>query len=126
MTDTTTQAVEALADKHESFIRDMVGDYTVLSVEATTLRALAAERDAANARADAAEAQLAGARDKALVDAAGILEEQALDADAQAKRFRGGSDPWAERTARARALRNSASAILALRDKPAITGGGDE
>ena len=59
------------------------------------------------------------ARDAALVDAAGTLEAQALDADAQAKRFRGGSDPWADRTARSRALRSSASIILALRDKPA-------
>lgn len=67
---------------------------------------------AANARADQA-------RDAALVEAAGTLEDQALDADAQAKRFRGGSDPWADRTARSRALRNSAAAILALRDKPA-------
>ncbi len=67
---------------------------------------------AANARADQA-------RDAALVEAAGTLEVQALDTDAQAKRFRGGSDPWADRTARSRALRNSAAAILALRDKPA-------
>ncbi len=66
---------------------------------------------AANARADQA-------RDAALVEAAGTLEVQALDTDAQAKRFRGGSDPWADRTARSRALRNSAAAILALRDKP--------
>ena len=67
---------------------------------------------AANARADQA-------RDAALVEAAGTLEVQAIDTDAQAKRFRGGSDPWADRTARSRALRNSAAAILALRDKPA-------
>ena len=74
---------------------------------------------AANARADQA-------RDAALVEAAGTLEVQALDTDAQAKRFRGGSDPWADRTARSRALRNSAAAILALRDKPApaVTVGG--
>ena len=65
------------------------------------------------------EAMLTGARDAALVEAAGTLEVQALDTDAQAKRFRGGSDPWADRTARSRALRNSAAAILALRDKPA-------
>lgn len=65
------------------------------------------------------EAMLTGARDAALVEAAGTLEVQALDADAQAKRFRGGSDPWADRTTRSRALRNSAAAILALRDKPA-------
>jgi hypothetical protein len=79
---------------------------------ANMLTALAVDRDAANARADQA-------RDAALVDAAGTLEDQALDAEAQAKRFRGGSDPWADRTARSRALRNSAAAILALRDKPA-------
>lgn len=64
-------------------------------------------------------AEVAKARDAALVEAAGTLEDQALDAEAQAKRFRGGSDPWADRTARSRALRNSAAAILALRDKPA-------
>ena len=73
---------------------------------------LRASEAAANARADQA-------RDKALLEAAGTLEAQALDAEAQAKRFRGGSDPWADRTARSRALRNSAAAILALRDKPA-------
>lgn len=61
---------------------------------------------AANARADQA-------RDAALVEAAGTLEVQALDAEAQAKRFRGGSDPWADRTARSRALHNSADAFLA-------------
>jgi hypothetical protein len=82
---------------------------------ANMLTALAVDRDAANARADQA-------RDAALVDAAGTLEDQALDAEAQAKRFRGGSDPWADRTARSRALRNSAAAILALRDKPRAGG----
>ena len=55
----------------------------------------------------------------AQIKAAVAIEAQALDADAQAKRFRGGSDPWADRTARSRALHNSAAAILALRDKPA-------
>lgn len=77
-----------------------------------TTEQLEAMLAAANARADQA-------RDAALVEAAGTLEDQALDAEAQAKRFRGGSDPWADRTARSRALRNSAAAILALRDKPA-------
>ena len=77
-----------------------------------TTEKLEAMLAAANARADQA-------RDAALVEAAGTLEVQALDTDAQAKRFRGGSDPWADRTARSRALRNSAAAILALRDKPA-------
>ena len=61
----------------------------------------------------------ADAWDAALVEAADTLDAQALDAEAQAKRFRGGSDPWADRTARSRALRNSADTILALRDKPA-------
>lgn len=71
MTDITTQAVERLAQRH-----------TLNDDEAATLRALAAERDAAIAeahatgheraswkdRAEKAEAQLAGARDAALVE----------------------------------------------------------
>ena len=103
MTDTSKDAVDRLV---LAMIRS--GNTTA----ANMLNALAVERDAANARADAA-------RDAALVEAADTLEAQALDADAQAKRFRGGSDTWADRTARSRALRNSASIILALRDKPA-------
>lgn len=78
---------------------------------ATVHKQLMQSLDAANARADQA-------RDAALVEAAGTLDVQALDADAQAKRFRGGSDPWADRTARSRAMRNSADTIRALRDKP--------
>ena len=74
---------------------------------------------AAHGAAEVAKARADQARDAALVEAAGTLEVQALDAEAQAKLFRGGSDPWADRTARSRALRNSAAAILALRDKPA-------
>ena len=108
MTDTTTQ----------EYMRSLAGaiDGTTgvrfQPIFPDTLRKWADELAAANARADEA-------RDTALVEAAGALEAQALDADAQAKRFRGGSDPWADRTARSRALRNSAAAILALRDKPA-------
>jgi hypothetical protein len=95
---TTANMLNALADERDRL--------------ATAHTQLQVSLSAANARADQA-------RDAALVEAAGTLEVQALDTDAQAKRFRGGSDPWADRTARSRALRNSAAAILALRDKPA-------
>ena len=100
MTDITTQAVERLAQRH-----------TLNDDEAATLRALAAERDAAIAeahatgheraawkdRAEKAEAQLAGARDAALLDAA--------------ERFPDGRQPWPPKAIR--------KAIDALRDKPA-------
>lgn len=95
---TTANMLNALADERDRL--------------ATAHKQLMQSLDAANARADQA-------RDDALVEAAGTLEVQALDTDAQAERFRGGSDPWADRTARSRALRNSAAAILALRVKPA-------
>jgi hypothetical protein len=66
MTDTSTEAVEALARDH-----DRVGNSPDLYVmghphhwkTAATLRALAAERDALKARAEAAEAEVARLRE---------------------------------------------------------------
>ena len=87
MTDTSKDAVERL-----ELAMILNGNTTA----ANMLNALAIERDAANARADQAEAQLAGARDDALVEAADIILADNYD------------DPD-----------DAADAIIALRDKPA-------
>ena len=121
MTDITTQAVERLAQRH-----------TLNDDEAATLRALAAERDAAIAeahatgheraawkdRAEKAEAQLAGARDAALLDAAKWHVRQA---EAAMGALHCGSENSEIRAAgRVNDMhREAAHAILALRDKPA-------
>lgn len=94
MTDTTTQAAEAEAVR---LCKLFGNDYPV----AATLRALAAERDAANARADQA-------RDAALVEAAkacndrGAQEEQAYGLTRGTQNFYRARD-----------------VVRALRDKPA-------
>ena len=124
MTDTSTQAVERMAQRH-----------TLNDDEAATLRAIADERD----RLATAHVQLQRSLDAALV----ALEREKDDH----RKFRnkmGGTI----RAANARADRvrdaalveaadiiladnyddpdSAADAILALRDKPAIAGGGDE
>ena len=120
-TDLSQAAVAAAleAARREALRLAYDGDHSV----ANAIRALITQPQhdalAAHVAAEVAKARADQARDAALVEAAGTLEDQALDAEAQAKRFRGGSDPWADRTARSRALRNSADTILALRDKPA-------
>ena len=64
MSDTSPEAVERLASAHENSIRMLCRDHTVRSKEADTLRAQAARIAELEARAEAAEAEVARLRQR--------------------------------------------------------------